>query len=37
MLFLGWIGVNFIVEFVVNTALSSVVTRVVEIYNKRVK
>lgn len=37
MLFLGWIGVNFIVEFVVNTALSSVVTRVVEIYNKRIK
>ncbi len=34
-LFLLWIGVNFIVEFVVNTALSSVLTRVVEIYKKK--
>ena len=35
MLFLGWIGINFVVEFVVNTALSSVLTRVVEIYHKK--
>lgn len=37
MLFLGWIGINFIVEFIVNTALSSVVTRIVDIYNKKIK
>ena len=36
-LFLVWIGVNFIVEFVVNTALSSVLTRVVDIYEKKFK
>lgn len=37
LLFLGWIGINFVVEFVVNTALSSVLTRVVEIYQKNLK
>ncbi len=35
LLFLVWIGVNFIVEFIVNTALSSVLTRIVDIYEKK--
>lgn len=30
MLFLSWIGVNFIVEFISNVALAGVITRVVE-------
>ena len=37
LLFLGWIGVNFIVELVVNAALSSVLTRVVDIYRNKLK
>ncbi len=37
VLFLSWIGINFIVEFVVNLALGSVVTRIVDYYNKRMR
>lgn len=37
MLFLGWIGVNFLVELAVNTALSSVLTRVVDVFNKKMR
>ena len=37
MLFLSWIGVNFIVEFVSNVALATVITRVVTYYNKKIK
>ena len=35
MLFLSWIGINFIVEFVVNIALGTVLTRVVDYFNER--
>lgn len=37
MLFLSWIGVNFIVEFVTNIALATVLTRLVDYFNERVK
>lgn len=37
MLFLSWIGINFIVEFVSNVALATVITRVVDYYNKKIK
>jgi len=37
MLFLSWIGINFIVEFVSNVALGSVITRIVAYYNKKIK
>ena len=37
MLFLSWIGVNFIVEFVTNLALGTVLTRVVDYFNHRFK
>lgn len=37
MLFLSWIGINFIVEFLVNIALGTVITRVVDYYNKRMR
>lgn len=36
VLFLAWIGINFIVEFIVNLALGSVITRIIEYYNKNV-
>ena len=36
MLFLSWIGINFIVEFISNVALGSVITRVVTYYNKKI-
>ena len=34
MLFLGWIGVNFIVELVVNVALGAVITRIIALAKK---
>ena len=34
---LGWIGANFIVEFISNVALGSVITRVGDYYNKKLK
>ena len=37
MLFLSWIGINFIVEFVSNLALATVITRVVTYYNKKIR
>lgn len=37
MLFLSWIGVNFIVEFVSNVALGAVITRIIDYYNKKIK
>ena len=37
MLFLSWIGVNFIVEFVTNIALGTVLTRVVDYFNTKVR
>ena len=37
MLFLAWIGVNFIVEFVVNIALATVLTHVVDYFGKKYK
>ncbi|MBR6708578.1 MAG: ECF transporter S component [Clostridia bacterium] len=37
LLFLGWIGVNFVVEFIVNTALSSVLTQIVDYFNKKMR
>ena len=37
MLFLSWIGINFIVEFISNVALATVITRVVSYYNKKIK
>jgi len=37
LLFLGWIGLNFIVEFVVNVMCSSVITQLVNIYRKEYK
>lgn len=33
LLFLSWIGVNFIVEFVVNVALGTVISRVIDYFN----
>lgn len=36
VLFLAWIGVNFIVEFIVNIALGTVITRIVDYYNKSI-
>ena len=36
LLFLSWIGINFVVEFIVNIALATVITRVVDYYNKRI-
>ncbi len=36
LLFLTWIGLNFIVEFIVNIALGTVITRVVDYYNKKI-
>ena len=35
MLFLSWIGINFIVEFVTNVALSGVLLRVIDYYRKK--
>ena len=35
VLFLSWIGINFIVELIVNIALGTVITRVVDYYNKK--
>ena len=37
LLFLSWIGVNFCVELIVNVALGTVITRVVDYYNKKMK
>lgn len=37
MLFLSWIGVNFIVEFISNVALGAVITRVVAYFNKNIR
>lgn len=37
VLFLSWIGINFVVEFIVNIALGSVITRVVNIYEKNLR
>ncbi len=37
MLFLSWIGVNFIVEFVSNVALGAVITRIIDYYNKKIR
>ena len=37
MLFLAWIGINFIVEFVVNIALATVLTHVVDYFGKKYK
>ncbi len=37
VLFLVWIGVNFIVELIVNLALGSVITRIVDYYNKKLR
>ena len=37
MLFLSWIGINFIVEFVTNLALGTVLTRVVDYFNTKVR
>ncbi len=36
LLFLSWIGINFVVEFIVNIALGSVITRVVDYYGKKI-
>ena len=36
VLFLTWIGINFIVEFMVNLALGTVITRIVDYYNKKI-
>ena len=35
ILFLSWIGINFIVELFVNIALGTAITRIVDYYNKR--
>lgn len=37
MLFLAWIGINFVVEFVVNIALATVLTHVVDYFDKKYK
>ena len=37
MLFLAWIGVNFIVEFITNLVLGSVLTPVLSYFNKKYK
>ena len=37
LLFLSWIGINFIVEFVTNLALGTVLTRVVDYFNTKVR
>ena len=37
MLFLSWIGINFIVEFITNLALGTVLTRVVDYYNEKLR
>ena len=37
VLFLGWIGVNFIVEFATNMVLGTALTRVVSYFNHRMK
>ncbi len=37
LVILGWIGVNFIVEFISNVALGAVITRVVDYYNKKLR
>ena len=37
MLFLSWIGINFIVEFITNIALGTALTRVVDYFNTKVK
>lgn len=37
LVILGWIGVNFIVEFISNVALATVITRVVDYYNKKLR
>lgn len=37
MLFLGWIGINFIVEFITNIALGTVLTQVVDYFEKKYK
>jgi uncharacterized membrane protein len=37
MLFLSWIGINFIVEFIVNIALGTVLTRVVDYFNAKMR
>ncbi len=34
LLFLGWIGINFIVEFITNVALGAVITNIIGYYNK---
>lgn len=37
VLFLSWIGVNFIVEFVVNVALGTVLSRVIDYFNSKMR
>ena len=37
VLFLSWIGINFCVELIVNVALATVITRVVDYYNRKLK
>ena len=37
MLFLSWIGINFIIEFITNLALGTVLTRVVDYYNEKIR
>ncbi len=37
VLFLSWIGINFCVELIVNVALATVITRVVDYYNKKIR
>lgn len=37
LVLLGWIGINFVVEFITNVALSAVIIRVVDYYGKRMK
>ena len=37
VLFLSWIGINFCVELIVNVALGTVITRVVDYYNKKMR
>lgn len=37
LVLLGWIGINFVVEFITNVALSAVIIRVVAYYSKRIK
>ena len=37
VLFLSWIGINFCIELIVNTALGTVIARVVDYYNKKMR